>query len=162
MTETMFRTALGEKILTKSARAFMELGNSESLGLTSSTLPLSFVPKDRRPVFARKAKEIFPDMERDFGRWLTQDTAHLAIAWVMGFKPRGDDARPDRGLPPLARMLVSDETELLTFVYGPAPLSHWNALARDPVGLAKSNGLWEAVLAVAEPSRSRVQEPANT
>jgi hypothetical protein len=136
--------------LTKGARAFMALGKTESFGLTSSNLPLSFVPKGRRVAFARKARMIFPDMDQDFAQWLGQDRRNLAIAWVMGFKPRGDDARPDRGLPPLARMLVGDETELLSFIYGPAPGSHWTALSRDPVALAKSNGLWEAVLAVSD------------
>ncbi len=136
--------------LTTSARAFMTLGNAESFGLTSSSLPLSFVPKARRAEFARKARAIYADMEPSFQEWLSQDNVHLAIAWVMGFKPRGDDARPDRGLPPLARMLVGDDTELLTFVYGPAPVSHWNSLANNPVGLARANGLWESVMAVSD------------
>ena len=43
-----------------------------------------------------------------------------------------------------------DECELMTFVYGPAPVSHWNDLARNPVGLAARNGLWEAVLGVSD------------
>ena len=68
------------------------------------------------------------------------------IAWVMGFKPRGDDARPDRGLAPLARMLVGDEVELLTVVYGPAKPSMWSLLHRDPRTLMTQNGLWESLL----------------
>ncbi len=138
------------KDLTVSARAFMTLGSSESFGLTSSSLPLSFVPKARRAEFSRKAKAIYPDMLPAFQEWLAQGEVHLAIAWVMGFKPRGDDARPDRGLPPLARMLIGGKTELLTFVYGPAPVSHWNSLATNPVALAQSNGLWESVMAVSD------------
>jgi hypothetical protein len=136
--------------LTLSARAFMALGKSISLGLTSSALPLSFVPKAKRADFARKANAIYPNMDTAFRNWLAEDDVHLAIAWVMGFKPRGDDARPDRGLPPLARMLVGDETELLTFVYGPAPRSHWNKLDATPVTLARENGLWESVMAVSD------------
>ena len=136
--------------LTDDARAFMELGGSKSFGLTSTSLPLSFVPKDSRKAFANSAKTIFADIAPDFVQWLGRENSHLAIAWVMGFKPRGDDARPDRGLPPLARMLIGDKTELLTFVYGPAPASHLNSLARDPIALAKSNGLWEAVFAVSD------------
>ena len=136
--------------LTDTARAFMTLGARDSFGLTSSSLPLSFVPKEKRAAFASRAKVIYGDMADDFTAWLAQGDTHLAIAWVMGFKPRGDDARPDRGLAPLARMLVGDDTELLTFIYGPAPVSHWRQLAANPVALAASNGLWESVMAVSD------------
>lgn len=136
--------------LTDTARAFMTLGARDSFGLTSSSLPLSFVPKEKREAFASRAKVIYGDMADDFAAWLAQGSTHLAIAWVMGFKPRGDDARPDRGLAPLARMLVGDDTELLTFIYGPAPVSHWRQLAANPVALAASNGLWESVMAVSD------------
>jgi hypothetical protein len=136
--------------LTAKAKRFMALGAEESLGLTSTTLPLSFVPKDRRTAFGAKAKALYPDMSDAFTAWLSSGARHLAISWVMGFKPRGDDARPDRGLPPLARMLIGDECDLMTFVYGPAPATHWNDLAVNPVALARRNGLWEAVLGVSD------------
>jgi hypothetical protein len=128
----------------------MDLGAADSFGLTSGSLPLSFVPKDRRASFARKVKALYPDMSDRFAAWLAQEEAHLAIAWVMGFKPGGGDARPDRGLPPLARMLAGDGCELMTFVYGPAPAWQWQELAADPVALARRNGLWEAVLGVSD------------
>lgn len=136
--------------LTAKAKLFMALGAADSLGLTSNSLPLSFVPKNRRAAFSQKVKALYPDMSDQFTAWLANADAHLAISWVMGFKPRGDDARPDRGLPPLARMLVGDDCELMTFVYGPAPVSHWNDLAANPVALARRNGLWEAVLGVSD------------
>lgn len=136
--------------LTHTAREFMALGARESFGLTSAALPLSFVPKERRSVFARGTRTIYPDLTTDFETWLGREESHLAIAWVMGFKPGGDDARPDRGLPPLARMLAGDRTDLLTFVYGPAPASQWRALATSPVKLAASNGLWESIMAVSD------------
>jgi len=136
--------------LTDTARAFMEFGAKNSLGLTSSSLPLSFVPRDRRARFAAGMRVIYADLDDAFSAWVGSAATDLAIAWVMGFKPRGDDARPDRGLPPLARMLIGDTTDLLTFVYGPAPESHWNLLALSPGRLAASNGLWEATLGVSD------------
>ncbi|MBP7254028.1 MAG: hypothetical protein KBA75_11170, partial [Alphaproteobacteria bacterium] len=136
--------------LTTTAKQFMDFGAQASFGLTSSVLPLSFVPKEKRTSFSQKTKLLYPDMESDFSKWLGREDRHLAISWVMGFKPRGDDARPDRGLPPLARMLIGNDCDLLTFVYGPAPVSHWNELAKNPVSLAKKNGLWEAVLSVSD------------
>lgn len=136
--------------LTATARQFMALGAEESLGLTSMVLPVSFVPRANRADFCAKAQVLYPDMADAFTAWLATTDRNLAIAWVMGFKPRGDDARPDRGLPPLARMLVGDDCDLMTFVYGPAPAAHWNDLALNPVALAARNGLWEAVLGVSD------------
>lgn len=138
------------KTLTASARAFMSLGKRESLGLTSTGLPLSFVPKAGRPGFAARTAAIYPDLDPAFRQWLGRERSHLAISWVNGFKPRGNDARPDRGLSPLARMLIGEGTDLLTFVYGPIPAYHWADLAKDPVNLARTNGLWEAVLVVSD------------
>ena len=40
--------------LTHTAKLFMALGAADSLGLTSTALPLSFVPKEGREVFSRK------------------------------------------------------------------------------------------------------------
>jgi hypothetical protein len=149
--------------LTDTAKLFMTLGANESVGLTSTVLPLSFVPKERRASFSAKTKVIYGDMSDEFAAWLAKDNRHLAIAWVMGFKPRGDDARPDRGLPPLARMLIGDDCDLMTFVYGPAPRTHWIGLARNPVLLASRNGLWEAVLGVSDGVLADSStKPANT
>jgi hypothetical protein len=47
-------------------------------------------------------------------------------------------------------MLIGDDVELLTFIYGPAPVAHWRQLSANPVALAKSNGLWESVMAVSD------------
>lgn len=136
--------------LTDTARLFMELGSKLSLGLASSSLPLSFVPKFERLGFCESLRELYPDLSDEFSSWLGNQEEHLAIAWVMGFKPRGDDARPDRGLPPLTRMLAGEDSELMTFVYGPAPESHWRNLYRNPVFLGNANGLWEAIFAVSD------------
>lgn len=138
------------KSLTSTARRFMDLGAKASFGLTSSKLPLSYVPKEQRTAFAKAAKAIYPNIDAAFVTWLGRGDRHLAIAWLNGFKPGGDDARPDRGLAPLARMLAGNEADLLTFVYGPAPKSHAKLLATNPVRLAASNGLWEAILAVSD------------
>lgn len=136
--------------LTNSARAFMDFAGESNLGLTSNALPLSFVPRERRRAFAAGVHRIYADLDGAVVAWLGTTTTDLAVAWVMGFKPRGDDARPDRGLPPLARMLIGDGTDLLTVVYGPAPPAHWRLLRRSPGELAANNGLWEAVLGVSD------------
>ena len=134
--------------ITNTARQFIALGEQLSFGLASSTLPMSFVPKEKRMEFSRKTRAIYPDVSDEFAAMLANKDTHLVVAWVTGFKPGGEDSRPDRGLPPLARMLAGENCELITFVYGPAPESHWNYLATDPCGLAARNGLWGAIMAV--------------
>lgn len=138
------------KCLTGTARLFMNLGARSCIGLTSSSLPLSIVPKIRRAAFAEDTRKIYPDLSDAFVAWLAGEHRNLAIAWVLGFKPRGDDARPDRGLPPMARMLAGSDSDLLTFIYGPAPIAHWEGFARNPTALSDSNGLWEAIFRVSD------------
>ena len=142
------RASIGS--LTASARAFMNFGATISLGLTSTSLPLSFVPRDRRRAFAAGVRRVYPDVDVAVTTWLGAITTDLAIAWVAGFKPKGEDSRPDRGLTPLARMLIGDGVHLLTFIYGPAPAAHWRLLTRSTSQLIASNGLWEAVLGVSD------------
>jgi hypothetical protein len=131
--------------LTASARKFMAITATFALGLTSTSLPMCIVPEDSRASYAKEIHELYPETPKHFLEWCSRG-GHLAVCWVMGFKPKGDDARPDRGLPPLCRMLVGDKTDMLTIVYGPAPKSTWPLLESSPSELMKQNGLWEAVL----------------
>lgn len=135
--------------LTDTAAALMRLTSKFAIGLTSSELPMCIVPRDKRPAFASGVSSLYGEIARDFIRWLERNQ-HLAICWVMGFKPRGDDARPDRGLPPFTRMLIGDGEDLLTVVYGPALSTTWPMLQHEPRTLIQRNGLWEAILAVSD------------
>lgn len=131
--------------LTTTAKAFMATTSAYARGLTSASLPLCVVAEKQRKEYARAIKGLYPAATAVFLNWC-RGPGDLTICWVMGFKPRGDDARPDRGLPPLCRMLIGDGSDLLTVVYGPAPKSTWSMLARDPAGLMEKNGLWESVM----------------
>ena len=135
--------------LTTSARELMEIAGALSIGLTSSNLPMCLIPPKNRPLFAREMGRLYAELSRDFLDWLKNEEP-LVICWVMGFKPRGDDARPDRGLPPFARMLVGPDTDILTVVYGPAPATHWSLLLENPRDLANQNGLWEAIMVTSD------------
>ena len=133
--------------LTDTAKKLMALSSEFAIGLTSTNLPMCIIPSHRRTDFAACVFELYGSLPDVFFQWLSR-REHLTICWVMGFKPRGDDARPDRGLPPLTRMLIGKEDDLLTVVYGPAPEETWTLLRDNPVTLIQRNGLWEAILAV--------------
>ena len=135
--------------LTPSAAALMRIASDLGVGLTSSNLPLCIVPSHSRKQFAEAVGRVHPRLPSAFATWLARRD-HLVIAWVMGFKPRGDDARPDRGLPPLARMLVGDRGDMLTVVYGPAKRRTWPTLHDNPRRLMEQNGLWEVILELSD------------
>jgi len=136
--------------LTTTARNLMDATSAIAIGMTSNKLPMCIIPKDRRPRFTALIQMFYGDrIQNDFLAWLNRDR-HLSICWVMGFKPRGDDARPDRGLPPLTRMLIGKDEDLLTIVYGPAPSTTWSHLHNTPRHLPAANGLWESIFEVSD------------
>ena len=131
--------------ITPIARRLMDAAATLAIGMTSAKLPMCIIPRENRSRFADEVEQLYEGrIEPDFLAWLRR-SEHLSICWVMGFKPRGDDARPDRGLPPLTRMLIGDQEDLLTVVYGPAPATTWARLQNTP-RLLLANGLWEAIL----------------
>jgi hypothetical protein len=131
--------------LTDNAKQLMDFAKEKSIGLTSTKLPMCLLDQTSRQEFLIFLEAMYPHLTIDFKDWLKKDRP-LGICWIMGFKPRGDDARPDRGLAPLARMLLGTEHDLLSIVYGPAPQSTWHSLDNNPTNLASRNGLWEAIL----------------
>lgn len=116
--------------------------------LGSRDMPFCILPSEHRPQFVSLLRSIYGKKIDDAVlTWLAKDEKHLVLVWIAGFKPRGDDSRPDRGLVPLARMLVGEkDVDLLSVVYGPGKKAMWNHLQSDMWGLARSNGLWEAIL----------------
>ena len=68
------------------------------------------------------------------------------ICFINGFKPTGNDSRPDRGLVPFTRMLVGKETPILSIIFGPAPISVYSKLEDNIEKVALSNGLWSSVI----------------
>ena len=137
------------KTLTESARELMNVAAKLGIGLTSSQLPICLISPEKRAIFAQEVGRLYPGIGDDFLDWL-RTKKPLSICWVMGFKPKGEDARPDRGLPPFTRMLIGPGTDILTVVYGPAPPTHWGKLLQDPGNLALQNGLWQAIMAVSD------------
>ena len=133
--------------LTTRAKALMGLARKYGIGLTSTRLPMCLLGPSQRQTFVPELTSLYDHgLDANFVRWLSRPKP-LAICWVMGFKPGGDDARPDRGLPPFVRMLIGSAHDMMTIVYGPAPTATWTELDRDPHALAEKNGLWEAILA---------------
>ena len=135
--------------LTQSAQQFMEIASRYAIGITSSKLPMCIIPSQNKEDFLRDVNQLYPNLNEDFKSWISKKD-NLVITWVNGFKPRGDDARPDRGLVPFARMLLGKSANILTFVYGPAKATSWRIFENDPVRLGRTNGLWEAIFSASD------------
>jgi len=118
--------------------------DSGAKSFISSTLPITWVPKSEKPKLLKSLSKIYGN-SLDFS--FLRNDRDLVITFVTGFKPRGDDSRPDRGLTPLARMLAGPDADLLTFLWGPAKKPMLEKLKDDAKSVTASNGLIEAIVA---------------
>lgn len=131
------------------------IANLKSIGVFtvgSSDMPFCLLPGEKRRDFADMLVDLYGDSvsEELLGR-IRKSTKDLVITFIAGFKPRGDDSRPDRGLTPLARMVfANDDVEFLGVVYGPASRDTWYRLFNNTRQLAHTNGLWESILGLSD------------
>jgi len=125
--------------------AFLNIVKELSVGIASKDLPFGFIPTNKINKFIEKIKNIYPHIANDF-EILKSLTDDCVICMIKGFKPKGDDARPDRGTLLFATMLVSNNASILTYIYGPLIEKNYNLLLSNPVRLFETNGFWKAVL----------------
>jgi hypothetical protein len=117
------------------------------LSIGAKDIPICLIVNGNVAQFATLLKSIYPDKQvQDLADTISGKHKPLIVVWITGFKPRGDDSRPDRGLVPLARMLFGNDLEIMTIVYGPAKPSTWKKLKDTPKALVNENGLWQAIL----------------
>lgn len=119
-----------------------------SVGLASRDLPFGIIPSSNRNAFAKRIFELYPDTKESVITAIGDNKKHLIIALFKGFKPRGDDNRPDRGLLPLAVMLSAANVDVMTYIYGPMIETNLKLLNLNPLLLAERNGLWNSILAL--------------
>lgn len=109
-------------------------------------LPICFVPSAERKTLKNNIlNKCYPLFSEDVIKWLDGD-GPIVICLINGFKPRGDDARPDRGLVPFGRMLFGFNIDLLAIVFGQASKEMGDLFKKDAVLLAEKNGLWKSIL----------------
>lgn len=124
-----------------------EIKAASSMAAGASEIPVCLIPQSNCEAFSKNLQRLYGNrLQQNFADWLASSERPLVVVWITGFKPRGDDSRPDRGLVPLARMLFGDETRILSIVSGPGKPEMWRAFQNDPVKLAADNGLWEAII----------------
>ena len=125
----------------------IEVQKLNCLSIGAKEIPICLIEKANIRNFIAVLKSIYPyDAIKEVVTQIIKQNKPFIIVWITGFKPRGDDSRPDRGLVPMTRMLFGNDIDILTIVSGPAGKNTWRILKEYPQKLAHMNGLWEAVI----------------
>lgn len=148
--EFNFRKTITAKGHHGNSAAFLDLVESLSVGLASRDLPFGIIPAENRRRLANGISRLYPTYDAAVLNRIASDHSDLILCMIKGFKPRGDDNRPDRGILPLAAMLASTDIEVMTYIYGPVIERNFNALLTNPGRLAASNGFWRVILALSD------------
>lgn len=146
--EFHFRKTITAKGHHGGSAEFLDLVESLSVGMASKDLPLGIIPATNRPSFAKELGRLYPAYDADVLVKIASDNSNLILCIMKGFKPAGDDNRPDRGVLPLSAMLSSENNEVMTYIYGPMIEHNFDALQNSPEYLADSNGFWRSILSL--------------
>ncbi|GHU64238.1 hypothetical protein AGMMS49983_09520 [Clostridia bacterium] len=128
---------------------FSSLIRDLSVGVASKDLPFGLLPSDKISAFVGKLKEIYPAIASEFDV-LNSISEDCLVCMIKGFKPRGDDNRPDRGILPLVAMLTSEKVYVLSYIYGPLIERNYRLLLSDPIRLSEISGFWRAFLSLSD------------
>jgi len=120
-----------------------------SVGIASKDLPFGLLPSNRISDFVIKLREIYPAIASEFDV-LNSISEDCLVCMIKGFKPRGDDNRPDRGVLPLVAMLTSEKVYVLSYIYGPLIERNYRLLLSNPVRLSEVSGFWRAFLSLSD------------
>ncbi len=144
--DLVWKKKIADKIYVTSS--FTKLfAQTSALGCTTlgaKDLPFCIIPEDKKEDFNKLLNKLYKGLKFSFAK------QYLVVIWINGFKPGGEDARPDRGLPPLVKMLLGDDAEILTVLFGPGYKSNWDIFKKSPEKLEESNGLFQSVLRISD------------
>lgn len=148
------RFGFHKTIATKSqhgqSEEIIKLVDRLGVGFASKDLPFGIIPAGDRPAFSKSLEKIYPAAPASASVMasIASTEKNLVIAIFKGFKPKGDDNRPDRGLLPLVSMLSNNDVDVMTYIYGPIIEKNLILLDSNPQKLAEKNGLWCSILAL--------------
>ena len=113
----------------------------------NSSVPIGILPKEQFNNFIIDIKSKCPNYYKIFNEAITNSENDLAIVMINGFKPSGNDSRPDRGLLPFSRMVFGEEISIFTIIYSPNVSEYIiNAICDGKFDVLRRNGLFNAIL----------------
>ena len=118
--------------------------------MCSRDMPFGIIKKEDRANIASILHRLYPSFDNEIIETIGNSSKDMIMCIMKGFKPRGDDNRPDRGILPLVRMLTNKNVDVISFIYGPMIERNYNLLLTNPYKLASSSGFWRAILSLSD------------
>lgn len=143
-----FKKIIQERSHSTNTSNLLNAIENNSVGIGSSKLPFGVI-KDKNKFVDNLLNNIkLSEESKTYLNKIKRSSKDLVLCLIKGFKPRGDDNRPDRGILPLLYMSLREhsEVQILTYIYGPIHESNYKLLHNDQKTLAKNNGLWSSIL----------------
>lgn len=140
---------VADKSKTGNIDAFLNLTKKYVYAIASSDLPFGVLPANHKKDFVKELVQIYPTIAEN-AEAILLDNEDLIICLVKGFKPGGDDNRPDRGILPLITMLTSEQQKIFTFIYGPMHKYKVEQIEHSPEEVAKNSGFWNVFLSLSD------------
>lgn len=145
-----WRKRFADKSESLNTKAFIDLCSEYAVAIGSKDLPFGLIPVHKLPSFKQSLSNIFKNSINSNVISTINESKDLIICAVKGFKPKGDDGRPDRGILPFITMLMGDSSQILTYIYGPMHQSRFNDLINNPENIMNKNGLRKVFLALSD------------
>lgn len=143
------KLSFSKKIAKKSTSGqvieFRDVCTKYSVGVGSPDLPFGLIPKENMKAFANEVIELYSISDVNLINKLKAEK-DTVVCMLKGFKPGGDDNRPDRGALPLVAMLLDEDISIITFVFGPMIKAAAKKLREDVMSAYKGNGLWKTII----------------
>lgn len=144
-----FKKKIAKKSLSGHTTEIKSLGENYGVGV-SREFPFGVIPASERPEFTEALSCLYPGIGENMIEGLSQTSQNLIFCIIKGFKPGGDDNRPDRGVLPLAAMLFPSNEEILTFIYGPLLRNSYQDLQNYKEALSDRSGFWNVILSLSD------------
>lgn len=144
-----YKKKIAEKSMFGKAAKFRDICSKYAIGVASNDLPFGLIPANRKADFGKDVISLYNIIDRQICDLLLEQE-DLLVCILKGFKPHGDDNRPDRGALPFASMLLNEQIKVMTFLFGPIVEQNANKLLNNYKSLYYANGLWKAVIGMSD------------
>lgn len=144
-----YKKKIAEKSMFGKAGEFRDICSKYAIGVASNDLPFGLIPADKKADFGTEVISLYNITNPSIVELLLKQE-DLLVCILKGFKPHGDDNRPDRGALPFASMLLNEEVKVLTFLFGPIVEQNATKLLTDYKSLYYINGLWKTVIGMSD------------
>ncbi|MDC2998355.1 hypothetical protein OAY90_01770 [Candidatus Pelagibacter sp.] len=133
---------------TQTLKKLKKVSEKYGISIISKNLPFVLIPNKKKIDFIKDLKKIYNLKQKEISK--IKQKENLILCFILGFKPRGDDARPDRGLNPLIKMIFNNQASIFSIIYGPATLSLWNILNSNTNKAKETNGLIKSIMEISD------------